>query len=161
MMRSIRKLSLHRPILRGETARGPASAPTPPNFGRFKLPDLVIFRGAERLSISLFLSSAWLVCWVLGERSKTPPDFLQFHLPRPSPPPRAVTCSGWQPLCRDRRVPRVLPRPIHRRQGGADAPGPKPRQSKETKPTVARKSPKDDGARVRDLETRLAAALKG
>jgi len=38
--------------------------------------------------------------------------------------------------------------------------GPKPAKSKEAKPPVARKSPKDDGARVGDLETRLAEALK-
>src|SRR5215470_19795477 len=37
--------------------------------------------------------------------------------------------------------------------------GPKPAKSKEAKPPVARKSPKDDGARVRDLEKRLAEAL--
>ena len=34
--------------------------------------------------------------------------------------------------------------------------GPKPAKSKEAKSSVARKSPKDDGTRVRDLETRLA-----
>jgi GAF domain-containing protein len=39
--------------------------------------------------------------------------------------------------------------------------GPKPAKSKvESKPSVARKSPKDDVARVRDLEKRLAEALK-
>ena len=38
--------------------------------------------------------------------------------------------------------------------------GPKPVKSKEAKPPVARKSPKDDGARVRDLEKRLAEALE-
>ena len=38
--------------------------------------------------------------------------------------------------------------------------GPKPAKSKEAKPPVARKSPKDDAARVRDLEKRLAEALK-
>ena len=38
--------------------------------------------------------------------------------------------------------------------------GPKPAKSKEAKPPVARKSPKDDGSRVRDLEKRLAEALK-
>src|SRR5262245_33656756 len=37
--------------------------------------------------------------------------------------------------------------------------GPKPAKSKEAKPSVARKSPKDDDARVRDLEKRLADAL--
>src|SRR5262249_8521726 len=37
--------------------------------------------------------------------------------------------------------------------------GPKPAKSKEATPPVARKSPKDDGARVRDLEKRLAEAL--
>src|SRR5262245_33270912 len=36
--------------------------------------------------------------------------------------------------------------------------GPKPAKSKEAKPPVARKSSKDDGARVRDLEKRLAEA---
>src|SRR5262249_35322101 len=36
--------------------------------------------------------------------------------------------------------------------------GPKPTKSKEAKPPVARKSPKDDGARVRDLEQQLAEA---
>src|SRR5262249_35387240 len=38
--------------------------------------------------------------------------------------------------------------------------GPKPAKSKEAKPPVARKSAKDEGARVRDLETRLAEALQ-
>src|SRR5262249_30251270 len=38
---------------------------------------------------------------------------------------------------------------------------PKPAKSKEAKPPVGRKSPKDDGARVRDLEKRLEEALKG
>src|SRR5215467_3868647 len=38
--------------------------------------------------------------------------------------------------------------------------GPRPAKSKEAKPPVARKSPKDDGARVRDLEKRLAEALQ-
>src|SRR5262245_2889554 len=38
--------------------------------------------------------------------------------------------------------------------------GPKPAKSKEAKPPVGRKSPKDDGARVRDLEKRLAEALQ-
>src|SRR5262245_33625232 len=38
--------------------------------------------------------------------------------------------------------------------------GPKPAKSKEVKPPVARASPKDDGARVRDLEKRLAEALR-
>src|SRR5262245_49918172 len=37
--------------------------------------------------------------------------------------------------------------------------GPKPAKSKEAKPSVARKTPKNDGARVRDLEQRLADAL--
>src|SRR5262249_42179189 len=37
---------------------------------------------------------------------------------------------------------------------------PKPAKSKEAKPPVARKAPKNDGARVRDLEKRLAEALK-
>src|SRR4030095_4949771 len=38
--------------------------------------------------------------------------------------------------------------------------GPKPAKDKvEAKPSVGRKSPKDDGARVRDLEKRLAEAL--
>jgi signal transduction histidine kinase len=36
--------------------------------------------------------------------------------------------------------------------------GPKPAKSKGAKPPVSRKSPKDDGARVRDLETLLAEA---
>ena len=39
--------------------------------------------------------------------------------------------------------------------------GPKPAKSKEAKPPVARKSAKNDGARVRDLEKRLEEALKG
>jgi GAF domain-containing protein len=39
--------------------------------------------------------------------------------------------------------------------------GSKPAKSKEAKPPVARKSSKNDGARVRDLEKRLADALKG
>ena len=38
--------------------------------------------------------------------------------------------------------------------------GPKPEKSKEAKPPVARKSANDDGARVRDLEKRLAEALR-
>ncbi len=38
--------------------------------------------------------------------------------------------------------------------------GPKPAKSKEAKPPGARKSPKNDGARVRDLEKRLAEALR-
>src|SRR5262249_4254667 len=39
--------------------------------------------------------------------------------------------------------------------------GPKPAKSKvEPKPPVARKSPKEDGARVRDLEKRLAESLE-
>src|SRR5262245_54659600 len=38
---------------------------------------------------------------------------------------------------------------------------PKPAKSKEAKPPVARKSPKDDSARVRDLEQRLEEALRG
>src|SRR5262252_8000411 len=38
--------------------------------------------------------------------------------------------------------------------------GPKPAKSKEAKPRVARKSPKDDDATGRDLETRLAEALQ-
>src|SRR5262245_13561187 len=38
--------------------------------------------------------------------------------------------------------------------------GPKPAKSKEAKPPVARKSPKNDGARVRDLEERLAESLE-
>src|SRR5262249_29198809 len=38
--------------------------------------------------------------------------------------------------------------------------GPKPAKSKEAKSSVARKSPKDDGTRVRDLETRLAESLQ-
>src|SRR4029453_14980157 len=36
--------------------------------------------------------------------------------------------------------------------------GPKPAKSKEAKPAIARKSPKGEGARVRDLEQRLAEA---
>src|SRR5262245_44011276 len=36
--------------------------------------------------------------------------------------------------------------------------GPKPAKSKEAKPPVARKPPKGDGARVRNLEKRLAEA---
>src|SRR5262245_56109976 len=39
--------------------------------------------------------------------------------------------------------------------------GPKPKKSKvEAKPLVARKSPKDEGARIRDLEKRLAEARR-
>src|SRR5262245_52534847 len=38
--------------------------------------------------------------------------------------------------------------------------GPKPAKSKGAKPPVARRLPKDDGARVRDLEKRLAEALE-
>src|SRR5262245_9281464 len=43
-------------------------------------------------------------------------------------------------------------------RGGLMRRGPKPAKSKEAKPPVARKSPKSDGARVRDLEKRLAEA---
>src|SRR5262245_11525802 len=39
--------------------------------------------------------------------------------------------------------------------------GSKPAKDKEAKPSVTRKSPKDDGARVGDLEKRLEEALKG
>ena len=39
--------------------------------------------------------------------------------------------------------------------------GPKPAKSKEAKSPVGRKSPKNDGARARDLEKRLEEALKG
>src|SRR5262249_39704846 len=39
--------------------------------------------------------------------------------------------------------------------------GPKPAKSKEAKPPVARKSPKDNAAKVRDLEKRLEGALHG
>jgi hypothetical protein len=53
----------------------------------------------------------------------------------------------------------ACPRPIHTRQRRLMRRGPKPAKSKEAKPPVARKSPEDD-ARVRDLETRLAAALQ-
>ena len=38
--------------------------------------------------------------------------------------------------------------------------GPKPAKSKAANPPVAHKSPKSDGAKVRDLENRLAEALK-
>jgi hypothetical protein len=38
--------------------------------------------------------------------------------------------------------------------------GPKPAKSKEAKPPATRKSLKDDGVRVRDLEKRLAEVLK-
>jgi len=38
--------------------------------------------------------------------------------------------------------------------------GPKPAKSKEAKPRGARQSLKNDGARVRDLEKRLAEALE-
>src|SRR5262245_61689576 len=38
--------------------------------------------------------------------------------------------------------------------------GPKPAKSKEAKPPVAGKSPKNEGARLRDLEKRLAESLK-
>src|SRR5262245_48397246 len=38
--------------------------------------------------------------------------------------------------------------------------GPKPAKSNEARPPGARKSSKDDGARVRDLEKRLAEALQ-
>jgi len=37
--------------------------------------------------------------------------------------------------------------------------GSKPTKSKEAKPPVVRKSPKDDDSRVRDLEKRLAESL--
>jgi GAF domain-containing protein len=38
--------------------------------------------------------------------------------------------------------------------------GPRPAKSKEAKPSVARKSPKNEGSRIRDLEKRLAEALR-
>src|SRR4029453_12033155 len=38
--------------------------------------------------------------------------------------------------------------------------GPKPAKSKEAKPAIARKSSKNEGAKIRDLEKRLAEALK-
>jgi two-component system, NtrC family, sensor kinase len=38
--------------------------------------------------------------------------------------------------------------------------GPKPAKSKEAKPSVARKSPKNEGSRVHDLEKRLAEAVE-
>ena len=38
--------------------------------------------------------------------------------------------------------------------------GPKPAKSKAAKPPVAHKSPRSEGAKVRDLENRLAEALK-
>jgi two-component system, NtrC family, sensor kinase len=39
--------------------------------------------------------------------------------------------------------------------------GPKPAKSKEAKPPVGRKSPKDDGSGLGDVEKRLAEALRG
>src|SRR5262245_21741831 len=39
--------------------------------------------------------------------------------------------------------------------------GPKPAKSKEAKPAVSRKAPKDDGSGVGDMEKRLAEALRG
>src|SRR5262245_9523722 len=53
----------------------------------------------------------------------------------------------------------VCPRPIHRRQGRLMPRGPKPAKSKRAKPPVGRKSPEND-ARVRDLEERLAKAVR-
>src|SRR5262245_21372559 len=38
--------------------------------------------------------------------------------------------------------------------------GPKPAKTREAKPLPARESPKNDGAKVRDLEKRLAEALR-
>ena len=38
--------------------------------------------------------------------------------------------------------------------------GPKPAKSKKARPTVARKSPKDNGSRGSDLAKRLAEALR-
>jgi len=38
--------------------------------------------------------------------------------------------------------------------------GPKPAKSKEAKPPTTRKSPKDEDSKVRDLEKRLAEALR-
>src|SRR5262252_5438791 len=62
--------------------------------------------------------------------------------------------------CSRRRVGLACPRPIHKRQGRLMRRGPKPAKSKEPQPPGARKSPKDDGAKVRDLEKRLAEALE-
>jgi hypothetical protein len=39
--------------------------------------------------------------------------------------------------------------------------GPKPTKSKEAKPPVARKSPKGEGARVRDEDSDLEVASRG
>src|SRR5215467_13101363 len=61
--------------------------------------------------------------------------------------------------CPRRRVRLACPRPIRRRQGRQMGRGPKPAKSKEAKPPIARQSPKD-GARVRDLEARLAETLR-
>src|SRR5262245_20245829 len=66
--------------------------------------------------------------------------------------------GGWRPPCSGRRVRLACPRPIHRRQGRRMRRGPKPAKSKEAKPPGARKSSKDAGAKVRDLEKRLVEA---
>src|SRR5262252_3352254 len=69
----------------------------------------------------------------------------------------STTTHGFTCPCEPVRL--ACPRPIHRGRGRPMRRGPKPAKSKgESKPSVARKSPKDDAARVRDLEKRLAEA---
>src|SRR5262249_2751947 len=65
--------------------------------------------------------------------------------------------TSARPTCPCEYVRLACPRPIHKRLGEAMSRGPKPAKSKEAKPAT-RKSSKDDGSRVRDLEKRLAEA---
>src|SRR5262245_15973576 len=58
------------------------------------------------------------------------------------------------------RSPSLSPAESLGDKGRLMARGPKPAKSKEAKPPAARKSAKADGTRVRDLEKRLAEALK-
>src|SRR5262245_45789211 len=67
---------------------------------------------------------------------------------------------GKRPLALTDGFAVACPRPIHRRQGEAMSRGPKPAKSNEAKPPVTRESPKNESARVRDLEKRLAEALR-
>jgi hypothetical protein len=53
----------------------------------------------------------------------------------------------------------ACPRPIPKRQGEADAPGPKPAKSKEAKPPVSRKSPQGDSERVHPKKIELVTTF--
>src|SRR5215470_7945178 len=68
--------------------------------------------------------------------------------------------GGVRSPCPDWPVRLCVPGRFIGRQGEPMRRGPKPAKSKEAKPRIARKSPKDDGARVLDLEKRLAESLE-